>query len=65
MPLPDVEHDARVRVAGLEAHEQDVARLDAVDVLRGEEARAGAGRVERGDLVGGDLFDRVAADFGG
>ena len=46
----DVEAYACVLVAVLETHEEDVADVCAVDVFAAEEAGAGAGGVESGDL---------------
>ena len=65
MALADVEADAGEGVAGFEAHEEDVAWLDAVGVGGGEEAGAGACWVEEGDLVLRYGFDGVGTCFGG
>lgn len=65
MPLSDSEQDARERVAGAEAGEEDVAGLGALGVGGGEEAGAGAGWVEGGELGGGDGCDGVGAGFCG
>jgi len=63
--LLDVQAHAGEGVAGFLAHEQDVADAGAVDVLLAEEAGAGAGGVEGGDLGGGDGCYGVGAVFAG
>lgn len=61
----DVEADTSVLVAVLEANEEDVADVCAVGVFAGEEAGAGAGGVESGDLGGGEGGDGVFAGCAG
>ena len=59
----DVEAHAGERIAGLLAHEQDVADAGAVDVVWAEEAGAGASGIEDGQLRGGDGCYGVRAVF--
>ncbi len=49
-PSPDVDAHACKRIAGPQAHEQDVAHARAFGVRFGEERRARPGGVEQGDL---------------
>lgn len=61
----DVEAYAGERVARFLSNKEDVAYTGTIDVLWAEEAGARAGRVESGDLGGGDGSYRVGAGFAG
>lgn len=61
--LADVEADAGERVAGLLAHEQDVADAGAVGVCGVEKTSTSAGGIEGFDLRGGQGADGVGALF--
>jgi hypothetical protein len=63
--LLDVEAHAGEGVAGLLAHEEDVADAGAVDVVFAEETSAGTGGIQGSDLGGGDCSYGVGAAFAG
>jgi hypothetical protein len=63
--LLDVEAHAGEGVAGLLAHEKDVADAGAVDVVFAEETGAGAGGIESSDLCGCDCSYGIGTAFAG